>query len=206
MSRLTDPVGPHSKRVYRRRRIVVLSAVVLIPTIVVLLLVFKPGSSGGVTETKTVEVPKDLNATPTKTTEAADLPGCKKSNIDVTAVASKQDYAAGENPEIWMTISNTGKSPCVIDLGTKELSYEITSGQESYWKSTDCQQEADSREVILEPSNPLSVEKIAWDRTRSAPETCAAERPPVPAGGATYNVYATANGVKSATPWSFLLY
>ena len=206
MASLKDPVGPHSPSVYRRRRLVALLVLIAIP-VVVLLIIFKPGSTGGVTERQKVDVPADIKSGSTKkaTTNADDLPGCKKSNLTVTAVASKESYAAGESPEIWMTISNSGTKPCVVDLGTKELSFSIKSGDEVYWNSVDCQTGADSREVILSPDNPLSTQKITWDRTRSSPETCAVAREPVPAGGAAYKVTATANGVESAEPWQFLL-
>lgn len=211
MSRLKDPVGPHSKRVYQRRRIVLLAVLIGIP-VIALLIIFKPGSSGGVTKSEEVTLPSDLTETtsPKKTTAADEVPGCTKSNIDVTAVANKESYGPGENPEIWMTISNTGTKPCVIDLGTKELSFEIVSGSqtqpETYWVSTHCQTGADSREVILEPENPLSTSPLVWDRTRSSPETCNVARQPVPADGAAYRLYATANSVKSPEGWQFLLY
>jgi hypothetical protein len=210
MSRLKDPVGPHSKRVYQRRRIVLLAVLIGIP-VIALLIIFKPGSTGGVAKTEEVSLSADFSETsnPKKSTAADDLPGCKKSNIDVTAVANKESYGPGENPEIWMTVSNTGSKPCVIDLGTKELSFEIVSGSEAqpevYWVSTHCQTGSDSREVILEPDNPLSTTPLVWDRTRSAPETCDVAREPVPAGGAAYRLYATANSVKSSEGWQFLL-
>lgn len=189
----------------------VLAILIVIP-VIALLFIFKPGSSGGVQKSEEVELPSDLTKTSTakKTTAADDVPGCKKSDIDVTAVASKESYGPGENPEIWMTISNTGTKPCVVDLGTKELLFEIVSGSqtqpETYWISTHCQTGADSREVILEPDNPLSTTPLTWDRTRSAPETCNVPREPVVADGAAYRVYATANSVKSAEGWQFLLY
>lgn len=207
MSTLKDPVGPHSKKIYLRRRLILLAILISIP-IIVLLIIFRPGSTGGVSDRKEVTLPSDLAAdgkTNSKSSES-DTPGCKKGDINVTAVANKASYAPGENPEIWMTISNSGTEPCVIDLGTKELSFEITSGSETYWSSTDCQTGADSREVILEPGNPLSTEPLVWDRTRSSPETCNTERAAVPADGAAYHLFATANAVKSSESWQFLLY
>ena len=99
----------------------------------------------------------------------------------------------------------TGHKKQQFPLRVLGLGLTIKSGDEVYWKSVDCQTGADSREVILSPDNPLSTQKITWDRTRSSPETCAAVREPVPAGGAAYNVTATANGVESAEPWQFLL-
>ena len=208
MARLKNPVGPHDKKVYLRRRLAVLGGLLAI-VVVVLLIVFRPGSSGGVERATEVALPDDLTieTSPEATKKAEDdLPGCKKSDLAVTAVASKESYGAGENPEIWMTISNTSSKPCVVDLGTKEMVFEITSGSEPYWNSTHCQTGADSREIILEPDNPLSTQPIVWDRTRSAPETCDGERPVVPAGGAAYKVKASVNGVQSPDAWQFLLY
>lgn len=208
MSRLTEPVGPKPKNVYLRRRLLVLAGVILVPTIIVLLLVFRPGGSGGVTEAKEVQVPTDLGSTPkpTQTVKPEDLPGCKKSDLEVFAVVNANAFDPGVNPEISMTITNTGKKACVVDLGTKELSYEITSGSEVYWRSTDCQVEPTSSEGVLEPSKPQAVAPLAWNRTRSAPDTCEGDRPVVPGGGATYKLSATANGVTSEKPAPFILY
>lgn len=205
MSKVREPAGPLPKSVYVRRRILLLTLLIAIPVVIVLFIV-RPGSSGGVAESKPVTLPEDLSvdgADPESS--AADLPGCKKSDIDVTAVASKPAYAPGENPELWMTISNTGAEACVIDLGTQEMVFEVKSGDELYWLSSHCQVDADSREVILEPDNPLSTEPIIWDRTRSSPETCEGERPVVPAGGAAYNLRVTANSVASSNEFQFLL-
>lgn len=208
MSSLKEPVGPHDKRVYLRRRLIVLGGLLAI-VVVVLLIVFRPGSSGGVERAQEVELPSDLTVEGAKETEKKsddEPPGCRKSDIAVTAVASKKAYSPGENPELWMTISNRGAKPCIIDLGTKEMVFEIKSGSELYWNSTDCQTAADSREVILEPENPLSTAPLVWDRTRSAPDTCGSERPPVPGGGAAYHLTASVNGIASADSWQFLLY
>lgn len=210
MASVKDPVGPHDKRVYLRRRITVLGGLLAI-VVVVLLIVFRPGSSGGVESAQEVSLPDDLTVQAAKdsdTKKAEDeAPGCRKSDIAVTAVANKKAYSPGENPEIWMTISNTGAKPCVIDLGTQEMVFEIKSGSELYWNSKDCQTAGDSREVILEPENPLSTAPLVWDRTRSAPDTCGVEgRPPVPANGASYHLSTSVNGISSADSWQFLLY
>lgn len=205
MAKLKQPVGPLDKRVYLRRRLLLLLVIVGIPA-ALLLFFFRPGSSGGVLQTAEVRLPEDFTGDNQQTpAPEEEFPGCKKSDLNITVAASKQSYGAGENPEIWMTVSNTSSEPCVVDLGTQELAFEITSGDEVYWLSTHCQQNADSREVILEPDNPLSTEPLAWDRTRSAPETCEGERPPVPAGGAAYNVRASVNMVESSNAWQFLL-
>lgn len=201
------------KSVYRRRRLILLLSLLAVVG-VVLLLVFRPGSSSTVPSadsTKKVELPSDLKttgtstATPSPSSSADDLPGCKKSNLAVTVAADSNAYGPGQNPALTMTISNTGKSDCVVDLGTKNLSFEIYSGEELYWKSVDCQVEPDSREVVLQPGKPLTTEPLVWDRTRSSPDTCGAARPAVPAGGAAYNVRAIANTVKSSPTFQFLL-
>jgi hypothetical protein len=206
MAKLKEPIGPLDKKVYLRRRIVLLLLVVGIP-VAVLLFVFRPGSSGGVDQRQEISLPSDFTgASDEAVAPEEELPGCKKSDIDVTVAASKQSYGPGETPEIWMTISNTSSEPCVVDLGTKEMVFEITSGDELYWSSTHCQVDADSREVILEPKNPLSTAPLVWERSRSSPETCEGERPAAPGGGAAYNVRASANSVASSNAWQFLLY
>jgi len=206
MAKQSAPVGALDRKVYLRRRIVLLLIIVALP-VGALLLIFRPGSSGGVDPRQEISLPADFTGqSDEETLLEEEIPGCKKSSIDVTVAASEQSYGAGETPEIWMTISNTSSEPCIIDLGTKEMVFEIKSGQELYWLSTHCQVDADSREVILEPGNPLSTQPLFWERTRSSPETCEGDRPAVPAGGAAYNVRATVNSVPSSNAWQFLLY
>jgi len=209
MGTLRDPVGPQDRSVYLRRRLVVLAALLAIAAAIVLV-VLKPGSSGGATGAQNVEIPEDLvPVEQTATEEPADpdqVPACTDAQLAVTPVTDRASYAAGELPQLSLTVENTGEAVCQADLGTATLKYEITSGSDQVWRSTDCQQNPDRRPVLLEPGTPLSTEAIAWDRTRSSPETCDIARDPVFAGGSTYHLRVEAGGVRGAGTAPFLLY
>jgi hypothetical protein len=84
--------------------------------------------------------------------------------------------------------------------------YEITSGAETYWRSTDCQAEKTPQKVALEPGVKQTTTAIPWDRTRSDPATCSSERSPVTAGGASYHLKVSLGAVTSKSSAQFLLY
>lgn len=205
MSTLRDPVGPKNRNVYIRRRILVLAGLVAIIAVIVLIIV-KPGS-GGPTEIPNVDVPADA-----ATTSPADDPKsskktqeCAASELRVTAITDKTDYAAGDLPKLSLSVENTGSKPCTADLGSAGMQFVISSGDDEVWRSVDCQTEPESLPVILDPGKPLESEAISWDRTRSSPDTCKVSRDPVGADGATYRLQATAAGVTGAEKVSFLL-
>lgn len=200
-------MGPKEKSVYVRRRILVLLGLVAVVAAVVLV-ILKPGSSGGAATNRDVEVPDDLVASEQASSEDAksDLPECSAGQLEVTPITDRQSYAAGELPELSLSIENTGEKKCSADLGTAGMSFEITSGSDEVWRSADCQENADHRLVVLEPKKPLTTEAIAWDRTRSSPDTCDISRDPVGAGGASYHLHVAAAGVEGAGTAQFLLY
>jgi hypothetical protein len=104
-------------------------------------------------------------------------------------------------------VTNTGMEPCTANLGTTTQVFTISSGSDVYWKSTDCQTGAEDAEVELAARTPQTSSPFEWSRQRSSTTTCQeAERPAVPAGGATYTLSVEVAGVKSAEPKSFLLY
>ncbi|QDZ15114.1 hypothetical protein [Humibacter ginsenosidimutans] len=228
MSSLKHPVGPQSSRVYWRRRLVVGLALLAI-VVVILLIVFAPRGNSDAsapvathtsvpTKTPTHASAPVGTATPvttqtatakplptTKTTAAAKT--CKNSDVDVEAITDNDNYAAAQQPKLSFSITNTGTAACTFDVGTAKQVFTITSGTEVYWKSTDCQVKPASTVILLEPGKTLASAPITWDRTRSDPSTCNAKtRPAVPAGGASYHLQVTVNGVVSSGTKQFLLY
>jgi hypothetical protein len=206
-----------SPQVYRRRRLMVLLG--LVAVIVAIVLVFvRPGSSeggepdaaGGTNPSQTA-VPTEDAATPptvipTEPT-AADGDACAAKNITVEAVTDKTVYEAGEQPQLSVTITNTGKNVCVLNAGTNAQVFTIKSGEEVYWLSTDCQVDPIDAEVLLAPGTPISSSvPIVWDRTRSSVETCGGPREAVPAGGASFHLSVAVDGFESETSKQFLLY
>jgi hypothetical protein len=64
--------------------------------------------------------------------------------------------------------------PCLINVGTATQSFVITSGSDTWWRSTDCQSESSDQVVQLAPGQTVSsVTPLTWDRTRSSVDTCA---------------------------------
>lgn len=206
-SALREPVGSHDRSVYVRRRIIVLLGLLAIVAAIVLM-VLRPGGAGGAADAKEVNVPTDLVEEPAKPTAdtAADTPACEATQLLVTATTDQASYGAGENPQLSLSVENTGKNACIADLGTAGMSFTVASGEDQVWRSTDCQSNAVSTPVILDPNTPLHTEAISWDRTRSSAETCDIERDPVVAGGASYHLRAAAGGVDSIETAQFLLY
>lgn len=205
MSTFRNPVGPQSPQVYWRRRLLV-GLGLLAVIVVVLLIVFRP--AGAATDDKKPAG----DAASTSTTEPADEPvqeegaACNPANVELTAVTDKTQYASGQQPMISMSIVNNGSVACVMNVGTTQQVFEITSGSETYWKSTDCQTAPVDLDLVLEPGVAQSTTPIPWDRTRSAAATCESERSPVTAGGASYHLTVSLGELKSEKTAQFLLY
>ena len=208
MNTLRDPVGPESKGVYLRRRLLVLGGLLAFIVFVVLVIV-KPGSSGGAASAPEVKVPDEIVAADkvqNNTPKAGETAPCPAGGIAVTPLVDRDSYAGGEMPLLSLRVVNQGPEKCEAQLGTAGMSFTITSGSDEVWRSSDCQINADTRAIILEPGKPLETEPIQWDRTRSSPETCDTARDPVTADGATYHLQVAAAGVPGTGTAPFLLY
>ena len=94
---------------------------------------------------------------------------------------------------------------CTINAGTSKQVYTITSGTEAYWISTDCQTDAADTPAMLEPGVTVTSTPFAWNRVRSSPSTCAGTQAAVPAGGASYHLTVSVDGIASASTAQFIL-
>ncbi|MGY4858276.1 hypothetical protein [Cryobacterium sp. AP23] len=206
MSTTKHPVGPQASSVYRRRRLVV-GLGVLAVLAVIMLIFFRPGGDEPAAST-TPAATADPNATaaPGDDAEAAST-ACDPANVVVEAITDKGSYDAGDEPELSLSVTNTGTTPCDLNAGTTTQVFTVTSGADVYWTSTDCQTDAADAEVTLEPGVAVSTKTpLVWDRTRSSPETCEiTDREAVPGEGASYYLSVSVGGVASATPTQFLL-
>ena len=186
--------------------------------VAIVLVIVRPGSSqGGEPDAAGAATPSadavasddptpPPTAIPTEPT-AVDGDRCKERDIVVEPVTDKTVYEAGEQPQLSVTITNTGKNVCVLNAGTKAQVFTISSGEEKYWVSTDCQVDPIDAEVSLTPGTPISSSvPIVWDRTRSSAETCDVPRESVPAGGASYHLSVSVDGLASSTTKQFQLY
>jgi len=210
MSTVRHPTGPQPAKTYWRRRIVVLLGVVAVITVIVLIIV-RPGSGNSSGSSGSVNTPvvADLPSAPGAVNAAAPSDGtaaCAAGNIAVTSMTDKTTYGSDEKPLLSFSIINTGADPCTINAGTSKQIYTITSGTEVYWVSTDCQTNPADTPAMLEPGKAVTATPFSWDRVRSSPDTCASTSlPSVPAGGASYHLKVSVDGITSKDSKQFIL-
>jgi hypothetical protein len=188
MSTIRNPVGPQPKNVYWRRRLLVLVGV-LVVILIIVLIVARPGGA---------KPTASGTHTPGHTT-AASVAACNPADVTVVGVTDALSYASGVDPQLSLTITNTGKSACSFKDGSDQQDYVITSGTEKIWSSKDCQTGAVSATTTLQPNVAVKSTPFAWSRTRSNAAACTATNAPqVIAGGASYHLTVTVNGVTSS--------
>ncbi len=196
MSTFRTPVGPQASSVYWRRRLVVGLALVAI-IVIILLIIFQP-KGAPVPTPKGTQTTSPTSPGPNSTDSAANgQQACSPGVVDVIAATDQASYAAGEIPQLSLTLTNKGAAACTFNAGTSQQEFLITSGAETYWNSKDCQTEPSDTPVVLQSNKPTSAPAIPWDRTRSDPATCAGERDAAPAGGASYHLNINVGDQKS---------
>lgn len=208
---------------YRRRRLVLLLALLAVAVAVVLAVwqpwrgsaapdaARTPSPSGSSTATAEPSSSPEPSATdpepspdPSASGTAPAIAACTTSDISVQAVTDKDSYGAGELPQLSITLSNTSSDPCLINVGTATQSFVITSGTDTWWRSTDCQSESSDQVVQLAAGQTVSsVTPLAWDRTRSSVDTCGSARPQAPAG--YFHLQVSIGGIQGADTKMFEL-
>jgi hypothetical protein len=230
MSSFRHPVGPERPGTYWRRRALVLGVLVLVVVVVVLIVVGRgngapaagrtpasgassaaadaaaPGPAAGSGSGASNSASGAPSSSPTPSAAARkDGAACATDQIALTPVVDKSVYAAGEDPQIAMTIKNTGSNSCHMDLGSAQQVLTITSGKEQYWSSKDCQTGGTDQDVTLKAGQQLTTPAITWDRTRSSATTCDAARASVTGGGASYHLQVAVGDITSAKSVQFVL-
>jgi hypothetical protein len=233
----SNPRRRHSPAVYRRRRIVLLVLILAI-VVAIWLLIAQPwkglaseNSSAPdpvVTQDAATELPvpagaetpavddaeaadtaEDGAATPSPSPSATPVAEpCVARDVAVEAVTDQGTYASGQNPQLSIRLTNNGETDCTLNVGTTTQVFTITSGSDTWWRSTDCQSEPSDMVVLLAAGQSVqSAAPLTWDRTRSAVGTCAdADRPRAPGGGATYHLAVEIGGIASTEDAQLLLY
>jgi len=201
MSTFRNPVGPQPTNVYWRRRLIVGLGIVAV-IVVILLIVFSP-KGGTPTAVETTPPAAASSAAPTDT---ADTPACAKADVTVEALSDKATYAEDQLPQISVKITNTSDAACEINAGSDVQVYTITSGDETIWTSTDCQSDPVAATKVLAAGEDVESAPFEWDRTRSSTDSCDSEDlKQVTAGGASYHVEASVDGIVSAKTRQIIL-
>ena len=102
-------------------------------------------------------------------------------------------------PALWYKITNNGSVDCTFNVGPRVTFFTISSGDQTYWSSKDCNREGlEDAQVVLAANQTLEARASEWERSFSSENGCNLEgNDAVPAGGATYKVRVEVNGVLS---------
>lgn len=197
---------PTQQQIYARRRLLALIAIALVSLVIYI------GTSGLLGGTP------QATPTPTETTAATEsattteIASCAPGVVQVEVMIGNETetlntFAAGSLPSIWYSITNTGLEDCTFNVGARVTFYTITSGDQTYWSSRDCDRSQDTDAyVTLKSNQAIEAPKGLWDRVYSTEVGCGADdgNTAVPSGGATYKIKVEVNGVISEDK-SFIL-
>lgn len=114
---------------------------------------------------------------------------CDESGIKVTAAVDKPSYGPDEKPILTLRVTNAGLAPCDINVGTSQMEYVITSGDDIIFNSRNCQLDPDDLVKNLAPGASESA-NLVWAVNRNAPD-CAPMSSQPGRDGATYVLVAT---------------
>ncbi|MDH2429214.1 hypothetical protein [Sphaerisporangium sp. TRM90804] len=118
---------------------------------------------------------------------------CRRPDLVVSLQGEARVYAGKRTPRFLLTVVNTGRLPCTVDLGPTAVETRITSGADRVWSTADCL--SGEREEIKRLRRGVPhVSTVAWDRRRSAPH-CGAPRTKARKG--TYVAMARLGAAKS---------
>lgn len=195
-----EPVGPLPASTYWRRRAVLVAAL-----IAAVLLLAKACGGGGEDKPGALTPPETTSSptpstpvVPTPSTTATPVMCTAATGLRIVAVADSKSYPLGTTARLSMTISNSGKAPCVIGLGQGALEFRVASGADRIWSSDDCSPGGAQGRTTLAPG-AQRAESLSWSLTRSAPG-CKGTRAAVKPG--TY-VLAARVGTTNSDKFSF---
>ena len=199
---------PTQQQIYARRRGVLLLAI-LILVIWGWISFAKPFGSA---EPEAVAPSSSESATvSSETTVAGEAPDCQPGVVQVEVMIGSETetlntFGADATPQIWYSIVNTGLKDCKFNVGARGTFYTITSGDQTYWSSKQCDRDGLTDSYIVLPSNQaFAAVRSPWEKSYSSENGCNAENnDKVPTGGATYKIKVEVNGVISEEK-SFIL-
>ncbi|WP_300265338.1 hypothetical protein [Microbacterium sp.] len=208
---------------YRRRRIVVFGGLIVLVAAIAVgiwLVIAQPWADAAAkapstpaptaSDTPSPEPSESDSPSPEPTEEAeSGKPApCEARDLTIEAVTNADTYAAGELPELSISLTNKGPADCTLDVGSATQTFTVSSGSDIWWRSTDCQENPSSMVVTLAAGQTvLSAAPVVWDRTRSSVDTCDQDnRPRAPGGGASYHVAVSIGGFDGPVTRQILLY
>jgi hypothetical protein len=198
---------PTQQQIYARRRGLVL-LVLLVAAIWIAVSVNPFGSS----QPEALAPASSESATvSTEATTAGEAPVCQPGVVQVEVMIGNETetlntFGSDQTPLMWYSIVNTGLEDCKFNVGLRGTFFTITSGDQTYWSSKQCDRDGLTDSDIVLPSNQaFAAVRGPWDKVYSSENGCNAENnDSVPTGGATYKIKVEVNGVISEEK-SFIL-
>lgn len=186
------------QNVYRRRRLFALVAVVVIAALAFL------GSQLVSAGSNTAEPEQVETAAPEATAE--ELTNCQPGVVTVEAfIGNATNHEAlvnipeGQQVFVWYEITNTGLVDCIFDVGTYATFFTISSGEQVYYTSRDCDRSNDVKlSKVLKANVGEKSETGEWLKVYSSGDyQCTDANQKVPTGGAAYDIKVEVSGVIS---------
>ncbi|OMH32506.1 hypothetical protein [Tersicoccus sp. Bi-70] len=112
------------------------------------------------TASRTTASPKPSTASPTPTAT------CDPAKVTVEAATDKAVYAPGEKPLLTLRVINGNPVPCEVNVGTNQMEFVITSGNDRVFSSKDCQVDPSDNKKRLAAGATDSA-NFPWNRNRS---------------------------------------
>jgi hypothetical protein len=140
------------------------------------------------------------SSSPSATPSAS--PACDQKLVTVTAATNKASYGPDEKPVLTLKVTNGGKLPCKVNIGTSQMQFLVTSGSDRIFSSGDCQASSNDLVKTIAPGKSETA-NFPWPRSRSV-QGCAkiAEGS---AAGSGYYVFIAKLGAKVSPPAVFQL-
>ncbi|KSU63097.1 hypothetical protein [Arthrobacter sp. NIO-1057] len=188
--------------VYRRRRITVaVIAVVLVGLIIWGVIavagLFSSDQEGSAAPQATAQTSAPAESTQSEEDAAKK---CKSDEVEVTATTDAKSYATGKEPVLILTVENTSKRECDINVGTNKQEFLISSGSDRVFSTVDCLQDGEDVSLTFAAGQKENA-RFTWNRERSAPGCKAVSVQP---GPGTYK-FTAAIGEFESKPVSFTL-
>ena len=181
-----------SKRTYLIRRLIVLAALIAIIWAVVALIGAALGAIGGMFAKPNAT---NTSASNTSANGSQNYTTCMPKGLALLAVVGdgskpQGSFAAGVNPKLWFTITNTSDKPCYLNVGTAVQNFTVTSGAEKIWSNSDCKSTTSNFRMLLSAGKSTPSTPIAWERVRSSSTGCdlASGQAKAIGGGASYHL------------------
>ncbi len=188
------PVGPEPEQTYWWRRASLLAGVGLVVFLLPGLLTGRLTAGeepdrlaeGGSASTPAPTMSEPAASEPTVSPSASPPAeaGCPATAVQILAGADQDSYRVDGRPVLELRVTNTGTSPCTLDLGPTAVELLVYSGADRIWSSDDCSSGDAAKITSLVPGEPSST-MLTWPARRSLPG-CAG--PMEPAQPGTYRV------------------